>query len=309
MFNLHDNDVATRMCVASGSFCFAIVAIAILLQVIMDLPHCAQCVLQRWIVTAIGVTFFVTVIARQQKLFFFLLGLALSFWGFNVSFSQVVPRLFEWMNSHAHSGADCSFLYLGLPLLAACSFSLFFSMNAALGVRCYQKMGFIINKDKAGLAVMAFIEKKCGIMALISTGFLLYFAQPYIGVFAFNKTDSLPQKLFFVSTNKHNIQQGDLVGFRLSPDGQGVLLIKEVVGVAGDVVSVKNNAFYINDKAMGIILPKTRGGEPLTPIRVGTIPKNAFFAYTPHPLSFDSRYEEMGLISKDKLMGKAYAMF
>jgi len=58
MFNWSRDNSGRKVCVAAGGFCFSVVAIAVLLQWAMDLPHCSTCVLQRYIFIAMGVAFF-----------------------------------------------------------------------------------------------------------------------------------------------------------------------------------------------------------------------------------------------------------
>ena len=94
-----------------------------------------------------------------------------------------------------------------------------------------------------------------------------------------------------------------------SRDNEFKLIIKIVAGMAGDVVTVKNNRVFINGSNMGLILPERRNGDKLTPISEGIIPEGKLFVFTPHPHSFDSRYEEMGLIDAVRVEGRAYAIF
>jgi signal peptidase I len=53
------------------------------------------------------------------------------------------------------------------------------------------------------------------------------------------------------------------------------------------------------------LLDQTTGGDPLTPLSAKIIPEGALFVLGDHPHSFDSRYEEFGLVPVDKIWGKA----
>jgi signal peptidase I len=53
------------------------------------------------------------------------------------------------------------------------------------------------------------------------------------------------------------------------------------------------------------LLDRTTGGDPLTPLSAKIIPEGALFVLGDHPRSFDSRYEEFGLVPVDKIWGKA----
>ena len=87
------------------------------------------------------------------------------------------------------------------------------------------------------------------------------------------------------------------------------MIIKIVGGVAGDQVTVKNEKVYINDRLIGGLKSAFFNKKPVTPIKSMVIPKGKIFVYTPHPMSLDSRYEEMGLIDNSQILGRAYAIF
>ncbi len=44
-------------------------------------------------------------------------------------------------------------------------------------------------------------------------------------------------------------------------------------------------------------------------VSAGTIPPHKFFAYTPHKDSFDSRYNDLGLIDAKDIIGTAIVAF
>ena len=53
------------------------------------------------------------------------------------------------------------------------------------------------------------------------------------------------------------------------------------------------------------LLEKTSDGKPLTPISATSVPEGYVFVAGDHPNSFDSRYEEFGLVPIEKIWGKA----
>lgn len=53
------------------------------------------------------------------------------------------------------------------------------------------------------------------------------------------------------------------------------------------------------------LLKRTKYGDPLTPLRAERIPAGYVFVAGDHPRSFDSRYEEFGLVPLDKIWGRA----
>jgi signal peptidase I len=53
------------------------------------------------------------------------------------------------------------------------------------------------------------------------------------------------------------------------------------------------------------LLDRTTEGDPLTPLSAKVIPEGALFVLGDHPRSFDSRYEEFGLVKMENVWGKA----
>ena len=78
---------------------------------------------------------------------------------------------------------------------------------------------------------------------------------------------------------------------------------KIVYGMPGDVVAHEGAAVTINGAPIGRIKPRTKTGEPLTPGAVGAIPAGCYYAGSPHPDGFDSRYAEIGFVCGRQLIG------
>jgi signal peptidase I len=57
------------------------------------------------------------------------------------------------------------------------------------------------------------------------------------------------------------------------------------------------------------LLEKTSEGKPLTPLLATSVPEGYVFVAGDNPNSFDSRYEEFGLVPREKIWGKAIAVF
>lgn len=53
------------------------------------------------------------------------------------------------------------------------------------------------------------------------------------------------------------------------------------------------------------LLERTSEGKPLTPISAASVPEGYVFVAGDNPNSFDSRYEEFGLVPIEKIWGKA----
>jgi conjugal transfer pilin signal peptidase TrbI len=76
------------------------------------------------------------------------------------------------------------------------------------------------------------------------------------------------------------------------------------VGVASDVLYYDvDGVLWVNEQRVGLPQPETRQHEPLHKIAPGPIPSGFVFVAGTHPRSFDSRYQEVGLIAIERLEG------
>jgi conjugal transfer pilin signal peptidase TrbI len=66
---------------------------------------------------------------------------------------------------------------------------------------------------------------------------------------------------------------------------------------------------FCTGKEIGVIKAWSKKTEPLSAIQSGIIPSNKFFAYTTHKDSFDSRYNDLGLIDAKDIIGTAIVAF
>lgn len=100
----------------------------------------------------------------------------------------------------------------------------------------------------------------------------------------------------------------------------GVPVIKRVVGREGDIVRHVHQGksfsdpgvpeIWVGETKVGIPLKETLAGTPLTPLVFkGVIPAGYLFVAGSHERSFDSRYEEVGLIHERHIIGKAIPLF
>ena len=129
---------------------------------------------------------------------------------------------------------------------------------------------------------------------------------------AFNISESVHGKIFFIVL-KRLPKKGELAAF-WPPETcffKKVLFVKYVKGVAGDMVTrsgEREEKFYINGEYVGTAKRFSRGGLPLVASTSGVIPVNAFFMWSPHEDSYDSRYKEIGWIGHDRIIGTAYRL-
>ena len=103
---------------------------------------------------------------------------------------------------------------------------------------------------------------------------------------------------------------GDLVLFE-PPDAVGsrVPYLKTVRGVPGMEIAVGPGGTVLLDGAP-VARAKSRAldGRPLEAVAPGTIPPGRFHLHADHPDSHDSRYAEIGLVPRDRILGRAFAL-
>jgi len=139
--------------------------------------------------------------------------------------------------------------------------------------------------------------------------YYLYPLQPYrIGLI---DTPSIFKKVVIYKMDKiypnFDIIKDRLYVFKLPYETpyykKGTLFIKYAKCVAGDRLEVKGLNFYCNGKLIAVAKKTDSKGIPVTHFEYnGTIPDGYFFAYAPHPRSYDSRY--WGLVPIKNVVGE-----
>lgn len=84
---------------------------------------------------------------------------------------------------------------------------------------------------------------------------------------------------------------------------------KRVIGLPRDQIIKTQNHLTLKAQngAFSITLPlltQTKEGQPLTPLSHDVVPEGHIFVIGDHLRSFDSRYEEFGLVALEKIYGK-----
>lgn len=126
-----------------------------------------------------------------------------------------------------------------------------------------------------------------------------------------NGTDSLPGVLYLVLKEQYPETPGDLFAFHPPKNRfyrDSMFFIKKTIGMPGDEVTREDDRFYINGEYVGTAKHHSSTGELLMPGPVGVIPDGHYFVWTPHPDSYDSRYEDISWISKDRIIGRAFRL-
>ncbi|KAB2832453.1 MAG: signal peptidase I, partial [Caedimonadaceae bacterium] len=123
---------------------------------------------------------------------------------------------------------------------------------------------------------------------------------------------SLDDVRYLLILKSTNIKRGDIVSIQgHTPQYVGDhIFTKRVVGLPGDrIIQNKTHlTLKAQNGAFSITLPllmQTKEGQTLTPLSLEIVPQGYFFVTGDHLRSFDSRYEEFGLVSMEKIYGKA----
>ena len=103
---------------------------------------------------------------------------------------------------------------------------------------------------------------------------------------------------------------GNLVLFD-PPDAVGsrVPWLKAVRGVPGTVVAVRADGTVLLDgNPAGRAKTRALDGRPLEAAAPGTVPPGRFYVHADHVDSHDSRYAEIGLVPRGRILGRAVAL-
>ncbi len=103
---------------------------------------------------------------------------------------------------------------------------------------------------------------------------------------------------------------GDRVLFEPpSPTVGRVPYLKTVRGVPGMRVSVGiDRTVFLNGEAVGRAKPQALDGRPLAAIAPGVVPPGHYYLHADHADSHDSRYAEIGLVARHRILGRAVAL-
>jgi len=119
-------------------------------------------------------------------------------------------------------------------------------------------------------------------------------------------SDSLQGVRYLLVLKSSSFKRGDLVsikGHKVS-HVKATSFAKRVLGLPGDQIIRNGEAIQIGNTILPL-LNTTQEGRSLTPLSSEVVPKGYVFVAGDHPRSFDSRYEEFGLVPIEKICGKA----
>lgn len=123
-----------------------------------------------------------------------------------------------------------------------------------------------------------------------------------------NLTYSLPHTFYMGNGSKPSVwKRGDYIVFS-HPKYPNQAIIKQIKGLPGDLLGLQDSQVTI-DQTLLILLRHNSNGELLKPLSIKSVPVDKVFVVGHHPRSFDSRYEEFGLIPQSHIKGQVWPLF
>lgn len=111
-------------------------------------------------------------------------------------------------------------------------------------------------------------------------------------------------------------KRGDFVSIEGHPTAyfEGLHYTKHLEGLPGENIRIgethdHESLMFVGDHFTGALRTTTRDGKPLHPLKATTIPEGYVFVSADNPKSFDSRYEEFGLVKETCITGICMGLF
>lgn len=137
---------------------------------------------------------------------------------------------------------------------------------------------------------------------------VLYALNHYgIGYIKVNLTPSIDKGIYWVMPGVP-VMKGDDVAFYYQGSffEKGAELLKHCVAMEGDSIERRGHQVFINHFATPALLKSmSLQGVPLNPGPTGIVPKSHYYLLGDHKDSFDSRYDYVGFVHQDQVIGKA----
>ncbi|PJD94536.1 MAG: signal peptidase I [Parachlamydia sp.] len=150
----------------------------------------------------------------------------------------------------------------------------------------------------------SFFLTLCFFCMVLMMGWIVHFAGYGIRI---NRSHSLPYSLFWAS-KVEDITRNMLVLMH-HPKNPSISIVKIVAGLPGDPIEVRNGNVFVNHLYTGKVIPISKSGQVYTPISAGVIPEGYVFVFGSDPESFDSKYEEFGLVDMNWIEERLWVIF
>ncbi|MBQ0005207.1 MAG: signal peptidase I [Clostridiales bacterium] len=148
------------------------------------------------------------------------------------------------------------------------------------------------------------------VIAVLLASAVLFFVKPTI-VKQTSMQDTLQPNDYIIMYKRAYVKEppkrGDIVIFQselTDEKGRAKLLIKRVIGLPGDVITIKDEQLYINGEKYKEEYIK----DGITPGAIAncTVPEGRYYVLGDNRVvSVDSRYEEVGCVKLSQIKGKA----
>lgn len=148
-------------------------------------------------------------------------------------------------------------------------------------------------------------KARIGLLVLVALAALWLFACSRVHV---NASWSDPAWGYFLLPLYQDPGPGDRVLFDPPPAGAGTPrppYMKTVLGTPGMVVLASDGGVWVGGEYVGRAKKNALDGRLLKPIKPGTIPPGHYYLHADHPDSHDSRYAEVGLVPRERILGFA----
>jgi len=134
---------------------------------------------------------------------------------------------------------------------------------------------------------------------------------------SFNVSNSLPGTLYLLKKEPSiKPELGETIAFLYEGGAfykKGAVFVKIVKGMPGDTVTSIQKEIYHDYFVGGVFVgrskPYSQTGIPIKRAPVGIIPEDHYYVTATHPDSLDSRYELVGWVRRDQIIGRAYRLF
>lgn len=123
-----------------------------------------------------------------------------------------------------------------------------------------------------------------------------------------NTTHSLPHTFYVINPAKGEIQRGDYIAFTHA--ASAYVVVKQVMGIEGDRIHKNTSGVSLSGSESTLDVKEMRSdGSALTRIHADVVPEKTVFVAGSHPDSFDSRYQEFGLVPLQQVRGRVWPLF